>query len=141
MERWEREYRRSYGRKEEYGGEDKYYAGYEYGDEKEYSDEEEYHGEDNYFGGYEYGDEKEYSDEEERSKEISNPTVNEHYLRSPKEKDNLVALNNNLGITDSIFEAFMKVPNEVKLSIFKEFQSQFISALHELLNDGIITIY
>ena len=141
-----------YGREEEYGGEDKYYAGYEYGDENEYSehsDEEEYRGEDKYYGGYEYGDEKEYSDEEqyvgkqeydreERSEDISNPTVNEHYLRTPKEKGNLVDLNNNLGITDSIFEAFKKVPNEVKLSIFKEFQSQFISALHELLNDGII---
>jgi len=60
-------------------------------------------------------------------------------LKRREDTDNIQDIPNvSMGISESIFEAFAKVPNEVKLNIFKEYQSQFISTLHELLDDGVI---
>ena len=74
-----------------------------------------------------------------RKKQSKENTVNAEELKTTEEKDNIKdEPGMKMGITDSIFAAFAKVPNEVKLNIFKEYQSQFISTLHDLLDDGII---
>ena len=70
--------------------------------------------------------------EEKKDKEIPS--------QSNDEKNSMDISNKKLDITNSIFEAFTKVPNEVKLNIFKEFQSQFISTLDQMLDDGLIEL-